>query len=192
MNKKSKDWKKFKDENGVQEEPMLDEEKPVNDRSNGLDHASYEELEEKLTLAEKQAHENWEKSVRAMAEVDNMRRRAERDVTNAHKYSLEKFSTSLLPIVDSLEQALQLSHTEADANMREGLELTMKLLVDALDKHGVKQLNPMGELFNPQEHEAMSMQESPDAASNTILMVFQKGYRLNDRVIRPARVIVAK
>ena len=97
-----------------------------------------------------------------------------------------------MPVVDSLEQALQLSHTEADANMREGLELTMKLLVDVLDKQGVKQLNPMGEMFNPQEHEAMSMQESADAVTNTILMVFQKGYKLNDRVIRPARVIVAK
>mgnify|MGYP006369427213 FL=1 len=157
-----------------------------------MNHESYAALEEKLTLAEQQAHENWEKSVRAMAEVDNMRRRAERDVANAHRYSLEKFSASLLPVVDSLEQALQLSHSEADASMREGLELTMKLLVDVLDKFDVKQLNPIGEVFDPQQHEAMSMMESPDAAPNTILVVFQKGYKLNDRVIRPARVIVAK
>jgi molecular chaperone GrpE len=192
MNKKSKDWKKFKDENMVENEPILDESKPVEDSHNALAHASYQELEDKLTLAEKQAHENWEKSVRAMAEVDNMRRRAERDVENAYKYSSEKIIVNLLPVVDSLEQAIQLSDSKADASMREGLELTMKLLVDALEKQGVKQLNPMGEVFNPQEHEAMSMQESPDAANNTILMVFQKGYKLNDRVIRPARVIVAK
>ena len=88
MNKKSKDWKKFKDDNTVQKEPISDEEKQVDDSPNALSHASYTELEEKLTLAEQQAHENWEKSVRAMAEVDNMRRRAERDVANAHKYSM--------------------------------------------------------------------------------------------------------
>lgn len=192
MSEKSKDWKKFKDENAAQEELNLNEESLTEEAPTTLSHASYAELEEKLTLAEQQAHENWEKSVRAMAEVDNMRRRAERDVANAHRYSLEKFSASLLPVVDSLEQALQLSHTEADANMREGLELTMKLLVDVLDKYDVKQLNPIGDVFDPQLHEAMSVQESPDAVSNTILMVFQKGYKLNDRVIRPARVIVAK
>ena len=192
MSEKPKDWKKFKDENAVQEEQRLNEEALAEEIPTALSHASYAELEDKLTLAEQQAHENWEKSVRSMAEVDNMRRRAERDVANAHRYGLEKFSASLLPVVDSLEQALQLSHTEADANMREGLELTMKLLVDVLDKHDVKQLNPIGDVFDPQQHEAMSMQESPDAAPNTILMVFQKGYKLNDRVIRPARVIVAK
>ena len=192
MSEKPKDWKKFKDENAVQEEQRLNEEALAEEIPTALSHASYAELEDKLTLAEQQAHENWEKSVRSMAEVDNMRRRAERDVANAHRYGLEKFSASLLPVVDSLEQALQLSHTEADANMREGLELTMKLLVDVLDKHDVKQLNPIGDVFDPQQHEAMSMQESPDAAPNTILLVFQKGYKLNDRVIRPARVIVAK
>ena len=149
-------------------------------------------MEEKLTLAEKQAHENWEKSVRAMAELDNIRRRAERDVEHAHRYSLEKFSAALLPVADSLEQALQLAEKETDANMREGLLLTMQLLVGVLDKFDVKQLNPLGEVFNPQLHEAMSMQSSADVPPNTVLMVFQKGYTLNDRVIRPARVVVSK
>ena len=197
--KPHKDWKKFKEDNAVQEN--IDMNQKIDDVEEGgeagrqagaLDHPSYLALEEKLTLAEQQVHENWEKSVRALAELDNVRRRAERDVANAHRFSLEKFSEALLPVVDSLEQAIQLAEKEADASMREGLELTMKLFVGVLDKFDVKQLDPLGEVFDPQQHEAMAMQASPDAAPNTILMVFQKGYKLNDRVIRPARVIVAQ
>ncbi len=197
--KPHKDWKKFKEDNAVQEN--IDMNQKIDDEEEGgeagrqagaLDHPSYIALEEKLTLAEQQVHENWEKSVRALAELDNVRRRAERDVANAHRFSLEKFSEALLPVVDSLEQAIQLAEKEADASMREGLELTMKLFVGVLDKFDVKQLDPLGEVFDPQQHEAMAMQASPDAAPNTILMVFQKGYKLNDRVIRPARVIVAQ
>lgn len=195
--KPSKDWKKFKDEKVAQEKMDLNQIPDIDSNesaevSGALDNPSYTELEEKLTLAEQQAHENWEKSVRAMAEVDNIRRRAERDVANAHRYSLEKFGAALLPVVDSLEQALLLADKESDSSMREGLELTMKLFVDVLDKFEMKQLDPVGEVFDPQQHEAMAMQDSADAPPNTVLMVFQKGYKLNDRVIRPARVIVAK
>ena len=121
-----------------------------------------------------------------------MRRRAEREVSNAHRYGIEKIVISLLPVVDSLEQALQLADKHADAGMHEGLELTMKLFVDALAKYGVHQLDPLGETFDPQQHEAMTLQASADAEPNTILAVFQRGYVLNDRVIRPARVVVAK
>ena len=190
--KPEKDWKKFKEENTVPPESDAEVNEGPDLNSAALDHPSYLALEEKLTLAEKQAHENWEKSVRAMAELDNIRRRAERDVEHAHRYSLEKFSAALLPVADSLEQALQLAEKETDANMREGLLLTMQLLVGVLDKFDVKQLNPLGEVFNPQLHEAMSMQSSADVPPNTVLMVFQKGYTLNDRVIRPARVVVSK
>lgn len=157
-----------------------------------LDHPSYQALEEKLTLAEQQAHENWEKSVRAIAELDNVRRRAEREVSNAHRYGVEKLVSSLLPVVDSLEQALQLVDKQGNSAMHEGIELTMKLFLDALEKCDVQQSNPVGEMFDPQRHEAMSMQESADTPANTVLTVFQKGYLLNDRVIRPARVIVSK
>ena len=187
-----KDWKKFKEENAMEETVNETTEESVDVPHGALDHPSYIALEEKLTLAEQQVHENWEKSVRAQAELENIRRRSEREVANAHRYSLEKFSAALLPVVDSLEQALQLADKEADASMREGLELTMKLFVDVLDKFDVKQLDPAGEVFDPQQHEAMAMQESEGVAPNTVLMVFQKGYKLNDRVIRPARVIVAK
>lgn len=193
--KHKKDWKKFKEENAALDATELNDNQESADDSEhlgALDHPSYVALEEKLTLAEKQAHENWEKSVRALAEVDNIRRRAERDVANAHRFGLEKFSESLLPVVDSLEQALQLADKAADVNMREGLELTMKQFLSVLEKFDVQQLDPVGTAFNPHEHEAMAMQASADVEPNTVLVVFQKGYKLNDRVIRPARVIVAQ
>lgn len=194
--KKDKDWKKFKEEHAIHEEEAQasdrEDEEQEEDLGHALDHPSYTALEEKLTLAEQKAHENWEKSVRALAELDNVRRRAEREVANAHRYGLEKLIQSLLPIVDSLEQALQLADKHGDAAMHEGLELTMKLFLDTLEKYDVQQLNPEGEPFDPQQHEAMSMQEAADVAPNTVLAVFQKGYKLSDRVIRPARVIVSK
>lgn len=189
-----KDWGKFKEENQMHDEhesPAEDfSEEPLD--SGALEHPDYAALEEQLTLAEKKAHENWEKSVRALAELDNVRRRMEREVSNAHKYGSEKLICALLPVVDSLDQALQLADKEANASMYEGLELTMKLFTDVLGKFDVEQLDPMGELFDPQQHEAMSMQQVPDAPANSVIAVFQKGYRLNGRVIRPARVIVAK
>lgn len=196
-----KNWQKFKEESQSQEEHVdesmngdesmaVDEEAIPQEES--LEHSSYKELSEQLTHAEQKAHENWEKSVRAMAELDNVRRRAEREIANAHRYGTEKLLSSLLPVVDSLEQALQMAAKAEDAAMREGLELTMKLFVDVLEKFDVQQIDPMGAVFDPQEHEAMSMQDAPGAAPNTVIAVFQKGYKLNDRMIRPARVIVSK
>ncbi|USQ13363.1 nucleotide exchange factor GrpE [Legionella lytica] len=190
-----KDWNKFKEEHQAHEEQPTEEQSDVAEpvyHEEGLEHANYKELSEQLTLAEQKAHENWEKSVRAMAELDNVRRRAEREIANAHRYGAEKLVSALLPIIDSLEQALQLAAKAEDTAMREGLELTMKLFVDVLQKFDVQQLDPMGMPFDPQEHEAMTMQDAPDVAPNTVIAVFQKGYKLNDRVIRPARVIVSK
>lgn len=192
--KTKKDWKKFKEEHEAPE--LMDgEHSPdggTDEAGNALEHLSYTELEEKLTLAEQHAHDNWEKSVRAMAELDNVRRRSEREIANAHRYGLEKLLSSLLPVVDSIEEALRLADLHADTAMHQGLELTMKLFLDVLAKYDVQQLDPQGEVFDPQQHEAMSMQTSADAANNTVLVVFQKGYKLSDRIIRPARVIVAK
>lgn len=192
---KGKDWRKFKEETEISEAESSDElgdEEKEEGGEQALEYPSYADLEEKLTLAEQKAHENWEKAVRAMAELDNVRRRAERDVTNAHRYGQEKLIHSFLPVIDSLEQAIQLTENQADDSMREGLLLTLKLFLDALKKMDVEQIDPQGAVFNPQEHEAMSMQEVPGVQPNTILTVFQKGYKLNDRIIRPARVIVAK
>lgn len=190
-----KNWHQFKEENEPQEnehseDESIDEE--VFPHEESLEHASYKELSEKLTLAEQKAHENWEKSVRAMAELDNVRRRAEREVANAHRYGVEKLISALLPIVDSLEQAMQMAAKEENSAMHEGLELTMKLFIDALQKFDVQQIDPIGLVFDPQEHEAMSMQDAPGAEPNSVIAVFQKGYKLSDRVIRPARVIVSK
>ncbi|KTD66405.1 nucleotide exchange factor GrpE [Legionella shakespearei] len=190
-----KDWNKFKEENQMPDEEMMDEAEEVTPHEEAaLGHPSYTALEEQLTLAEQKAHENWEKSVRALAELDNVRRRMEREVANAHKYGMEKLVSALLPVVDSLEQALQLADKDksTDPAMYEGLELTMKLFIDVLQKFDVNQIDPVGATFDPQEHEAMSIQDAPGAAPNSVVAVFQKGYKLNDRVIRPARVIVSK
>jgi len=194
--KNKKDWGKVKEDSLLQDEnnlqDMMDEEDELDKGTAALDHPSYPDLEEQLTLAEQKAHENWEKSVRALAELENVRRRAERDVENAHRYGLEKFVNSLLPVLDSLEQALQLAEQHEDVGMTEGLELTMKLFLDVLGKQNVVQFDPQGDVFDPQQHEAMSIQASDQVKPNTVIAVFQKGYKLNDRVVRPARVIVSK
>ncbi len=206
MSEQTKDWGKIKE---ALDEEVLEEAyaSPDNIKDNieddedgdaggeggdALEHPSYAALEEKLTKAEQKAHENWDKLMRVTAEMDNLRRRSERDVANAHRYGLEKFINQLLPVVDSLEQAEQLADKHSDKAMHEGLELTMKLLLDMLEKSGVKQLAPLGEAFNPEMHEAMTMQPSEEAPANTILSVFQNGYTLNDRVIRAAKVVVSK
>lgn len=195
--KSKKDWKTFKDEHAHLDDESLnlpeddDDEDGANGGTAELAHPAYEDLESKLTEAEQKAHQYWDQATRAMAELENVRRRAERDVAQAHLYSLERFAKELIPIIDSLEQALQLVDEHADQIMSDGLSLTMKLFLSVIGKFKIEQLDPLGEPFNPQEQEAMSMQES-DAPSSTVVMVFQKGYKLNDRVIRPARVIVAK
>jgi molecular chaperone GrpE len=192
---KGKDWHAIKKQSELAEEQLIGEEEEEGGESGSeaaLEHDSYAVLEEKLTLAEQKAHENWEKAVRAVAELENVRRRTERDIANAHRYGQEKLIYAFLPVIDSLEHALEAVDKATMDSMREGLALTLKLFMDALEKLNVSQIDPQGAVFNPQEHEAMSMQETPDVEPNTILSVFQKGYKLSDRVIRPARVIVAK
>jgi molecular chaperone GrpE len=147
------------------------------------------ELEEARTLAE----ERWNELLRAKAELENLRKRAERDVENAHKYGLEKFILELLPVKDSLELGLSAASTAQDlATVTEGVELTLKMLTAALEKHGVALVDPAGEQFNPDLHQAVSMAESSEAAPGTVMTVIQKGYTLNDRLVRPAMVTVAK
>jgi molecular chaperone GrpE len=187
MTTTEKDWKKIKEEHDGDNSVPAE-----GDESTALEHPSYELLEEKLTVAEQKAHENWEKLVRSMAEVDNIRRRAERDVANAHRYALDKFVNTLLPVADSLEHAIALALKQQDTAMHEGLDITMKLLLGALEKADVRPIDPIGQVFDPQLHEAMSTQENSEVAPNTVLVVFQKGYLLNDRMIRPARVVVSK
>lgn len=144
-----------------------------------------------LAQAEARADENWNKYLRAVAELDNVRKRARRDVENARKYGIERFAGELLAVSDSLEAALEAGESAEAASLLEGSEATLKLLLSTLGKFGVEQLDPHGEPFDPQLHEAMTMVPSPDAEPNTVIDVIQKGYSLNGRLIRPARVIVA-
>lgn len=133
--------------------------------------------------------------LRAHAEVQNIRRRAEQDVEKAHKFALERFSADLLTVVDNLERALDAIPEEGDETLRaqrEGVEITLKDFLDTLNKHGIAQINPAGEPFDPQLHEAIATQPSDQVEPNTVLDVVQKGYVLNGRVVRPARVLVSK
>jgi molecular chaperone GrpE len=152
------------------------------------------DLQAELEKANARADENWEKVLLAKADVENMRRRTQKDVEKAHRFSIEKFAKEMLPVVDSLELGLASAQTaSADVNaIKEGLELTHKQLLDSLEKSGVKQVNPEGEIFNPELHQAVSVVPSPEHEPNTVIQVFQKGYTLNARLLRPAMVIVSQ
>jgi molecular chaperone GrpE len=143
---------------------------------------------------ETQVEELKEALIRSQADLQNVRRRAERDVENAHKYAVEKFVKDLLAVLDSMDRALELAETTEgfDAAMLEGTQMTHKLLLDTAAKHGVEPINPVGEAFDPQEHQAMSMVELADHEPNTVMAVMQKGYKLEGRVIRAAMVMVTK
>jgi molecular chaperone GrpE len=152
---------------------------------NGADPAAY-------SLAELQAKadENWDHYLRAAAETENVRKRATRDVENAHKFALENFSRELLAVKDSLEMGIQAADkADADALLA-GKEATLKLLATTLQRFGVEELDPAGEPFDPEFHEAMTMQPSKDLEPGSVLTVIQKGYSLNGRLLRPAMVVV--
>jgi molecular chaperone GrpE len=151
-----------------------------------------ERLQQSLAESEERAKSHWEQYLRAVAELDNVRKRAARDIESANRYGLEKFAAELLPVKDSLELAVQ-NAARADAkSLKEGQEATLQLLAKALEKLGVKPIDPAGEPFDPARHEAMMAQESDTAEPNSVLQVVQPGYELNGRLLRPARVIVAK
>jgi molecular chaperone GrpE len=146
-----------------------------------------------LTDARDKADEHWDQCLRLQADIENLRKRRERDVANAHKFALEKFAVDLLPVRDSLEMGLAAAADSGDAaKLKEGSELTLKMLVSAMEKYNIKEVNALNEQFNPEYHEAMSMQEREDVPPNTVVTVVQKGYLLNDRLIRPAMVIVSR
>jgi molecular chaperone GrpE len=145
------------------------------------------ELLKQAELAAQEHHDAW---LRAKAETENMRKRAQIDVANAHKYALENFAQQLLPVRDSLEAALA-SPTLTLETLKSGVDITLKQLISAFERVNIKEINPLGEILNPHKHEAMTTVES-DAAPNSIVSVFQKGYELNDRLVRPALVSVAK
>jgi molecular chaperone GrpE len=146
---------------------------------------------EALAKATAEAEENWAKYLRATAELENLRKRGARDVENARKYGVEQFATELLTVVDSLEMGLESAENATAESLLEGKQATLKLLRTALEKSGIESVDPEGEPFDPQLHEAMTMQPSESAEPGSVLAVIQKGYQLNGRLLRPARVIVA-
>lgn len=159
-----------------------------------LTHPSYEELMQKLDEAELKANQNWERVLRMQAENENVLRRAERDVASAHKYGLEKFATELLPIVDSLELCITSVPgviQEPAKSVVEGVKLTLKMFYTALEKFGIQQVNPEGEPFDPEFQQAISVKNDPSVKPGTVVQVLQKGYTLNNRLLRPALVIVS-
>ncbi len=154
----------------------------------------HEDLAARVATLEEQLAAAQDQSLRSVADLQNVRRRAEQDVEKAHKFALEKFAGDLLPVLDSLERGLELSNAadEALRPMREGMELTLKMLQDTLKRYQVEAVDPHGAPFNPEHHQAMAMEESATAEPGSVLKVFQKGYLLNGRLLRPAMVVVSK
>ncbi len=152
------------------------------------------QLEAELAEAKAQIDAQRESVVRAAADVENIRRRAAQDVEKAHKFALEKFANELLPVIDNMERAIEFSDKENEAlkPVLEGVALTQKSFIDAVAKFGVELVNPEGEKFNAEFHQAMAMQPSADVEPNTVIAVMQKGFTLNGRLLRPAMVMVSK
>ncbi len=190
-------WEKFSEE---QEDAQPEAEEKISSRASlsqdtdlGIEFPDRQKLEDRLTAMEQVVDEYKDKNLRVMAEMKNAQERAERDISKAHKFGTEKLIVDLLPVVDSLVRGLESSVNDPQQNsIHEGMQLTLDLLIKTLTKHGVEVINPArGEAFNPEIHEAMSMQQDPKAKPNTILQVLQHGYALNGRVLRAAMVIVA-
>ncbi|MFZ4653747.1 MAG: nucleotide exchange factor GrpE [Methylococcus sp.] len=153
-----------------------------------------EEWAEALAKAEQKAQENWDKALRTQADLENLKRRSEKDLQNAHKFGIEKFARELLPVADSLELGLSVETANSPdiQKLREGMELTLKQLRSSLEKFNVVAVDPEGEKFNPERHQAMAMQPTDEAEPHTVLKVYQKGYLISDRLLRPAMVVVAQ
>jgi len=155
---------------------------------------SITDLQKQLAIAEKKATENWEKVLRIQAEMDNLKRRTQKDLDSAHKYGLEKFAKELLNVIDSLELGIQAATSDVPevVKLKEGSELTIKQFETVFAKFNIEAIDPTGQPFDPEFHQAMTMLPSADVEPNTVINVFQKGYVLNGRLIRPAMVVVAQ
>lgn len=152
-----------------------------------------ESLSQELEIQKQAVEENLDKALRAQAEMDNLRKRTIRDIENAHKYALEKFVSELVPVIDSMELGISaVQNAENIGDLRDGMDLTLKMLVTCMDKFGIRVIDPQGEKFNPEQHQAIFMHEVEGADAGTVTTVVQKGYELNGRLVRPAMVIVAK
>jgi len=153
-----------------------------------------EDIAQQLLEAQATIKDYWDQIIRLKAEMENSAKRARRDIENAHKFAVRNFAESLLPVLDSMELG-QLAAESDKANLSsiiEGSQMTMSLFVQALEKHGLRQIDPVGESFDPDQHQAISMIDDENVESNTVISVMQKGFLLNDRLVRPAMVVVAK
>jgi molecular chaperone GrpE len=184
-----------------QEQTLVQDEAPAGPTSAepaapvaGNEEDALEALRREAAVLRQQLADAQERALRIQAEADNQRKRAARDVENAHKYALERFVADLLPVVDSLELGIEATGSgSADIeNLRQGMDLTLKKFLDTLARYGVTPVNPLGERFNPDRHEAVSALPQEGAEPNTVLSVMQKGYELNGRLVRPAMVVIVK
>ena len=187
------DTESVADTETVVEETLQDAAAQTDEASESSDDSA-ESIEVELQKAQATIQEYWDQIMRLRAEMENNRKRAERDVENAHKFALKNFVENLLPVIDSMEmgQSAAIAENATLESIREGSELTMNMFVQVLQRSGLEQINPLGEKFDPEKHQAISMVEVPDAESNSVIEVMQKGFLLNDRLIRPAMVVVAK
>ena len=180
-------------EAALAEEAAAEEATEGQDEQDAADDAEEPSLEDVIAQLQADVEEARDAALRAQADAQNVKRRAEQDVEKARKFALERFTGDLLPVVDNLERALEAaSDDEAARPIVEGVELTLKSFLDAIGKYSIEQLNPEGEPFDPQVHQAMSMVENPEVEPNTVIAVVQKGYTLNGRLVRPAMVMVSK
>jgi molecular chaperone GrpE len=182
-------------DNPADEQDQVIEQEPVEQTEAGtIKEVTVASLQLELQAALAQAQGHKDEVIRAQAEMQNIRRRAELDVAKAHNFGQEKLITELLGLVDNLERAISASKAEHTTleNLLEGVEMSQTMLLDGLKKFNVEQVDPHGEPFNPELHEAITVLSNPDMEPNTVMEVFQKGYTLNGRLIRPAMVVVAK
>lgn len=177
--------KKAMEEDDLDDEDKTEASKPA---------MNIESLIEQIEALKKSAADSLDREVRAQAELDNVRKRTARDIENAHRYALDKFINELLPVLDSMELGMNASAATVEiSSLREGMDLTMKMFSSSLEKSGVRSVEPQkDDKFNPEQHEAVTMQEMEDIESGAVITTLQKGYELNGRLIRPAMVIVAK
>lgn len=153
-----------------------------------------DEITAKIEELQQKADDNWNKFVRSQAEMENLRKRAKKDVEQAHKYAVEKFVAELIPVKESLDLGLAAAQEEGVdiEKIKEGTDLTIKMMDKLFCKFSIEEVNPLGEKFNPECHQAMTMQPSDEQPANTVLHVIQKGYTLNGRIVKPALVVVSK
>jgi len=176
-------------------DPAIDQDPQSDLVSDSSEEISKDSAADELEKTKIELEKQKDLTLRAEAELQNVLKRTAREVENAHKYGLERFVENLLPVVDSLEKAVEASAADQSAssdNSIEGINLCCKLLLDVLEREGVKAINPLGEPFDPSEHQAMSMVENPDMEPNSIAAVVQKGWKLNERLVRAAMVMVVK